>query len=540
VLLATLLALSFYDIRLKKIKRRLEILIQINQNEINAIAGDFSVFNDGHEFLTDSHPYTHDLDIFGKGSLYQFVNRASTFPGRKKLADFLASAFSYADKIKQRQDAVAEIASMPALRHEMQYLFYDQPLSETDQQEINAWLEGDNLKINKKILRWLAYGLPALTVIGIVLSIVGIISFPSYLIVIQLIVVFWYGRKTLSVQQSITSKSKILNRYAEAFALIEKADFKTAVLQDVKSQLSVSQQQTASGEISLLSVLLKYMDSNLNLLVSVILNGLFMFNLHILLRADAWQQRNRHQAHAWFDALATLDALSGIGNMLFNNPDFVFPKVAPGSDFKLHAVNTGHPLIDSATRVTNNVQVQGWNNFSIITGANMSGKSTFLRTIGVNFVLAMCGAPVCATEFVFYPVQIHSSIRTSDSLTRKESYFYAELKRLREIIVELEQGNERLILLDEILKGTNSKDKQSGSMALIRQLLKYRSAGFFATHDLALGDLATVYPDHVQNLCFEISIEDDKMLIDYKLHHGVCKNLNATYLMKNMGILLDE
>ena len=170
----------------------------------------------------------------------------------------------------------------------------------------------------------------------------------------------------------------------------------------------------------------------------------------------------------------------------------------------------------------------------------MSGKSTFLRTIGVNYLLAMAGAPVCATFFSFSPVLIHSSIRTSDSLVKHESYFYAELKRLKQIIDELQSGKQKLILLDEILKGTNSKDKQAGSVALIQQLLKYNSVGLFATHDLMLGELAELYPDYVKNLCFEIEIENDKMKIDYKLHYGVCKNLNATYLMKNMGILFDE
>ena len=167
----------------------------------------------------------------------------------------------------------------------------------------------------------------------------------------------------------------------------------------------------------------------------------------------------------------------------------------------------------------------------------MSGKSTFLRTIGVNCILAMAGAPVFAKHFVFSPVRIHSSIRTSDSLARHESYFYAELKRLKEIIDELEQGNTSLILLDEILKGTNSRDKQAGSIALVKQLMRYKPVGLFATHDLMLGDLIKSYPENIINLCFEISIADDKLEIDYKLREGVCSTLNASYLMQKMGIL---
>jgi len=170
----------------------------------------------------------------------------------------------------------------------------------------------------------------------------------------------------------------------------------------------------------------------------------------------------------------------------------------------------------------------------------MSGKSTFLRTVGTNYVMAMLGASVYATKFIFCPVVLHSSIRTNDSLARKESFFYAELKRLKQIILELETGQRTFILLDEILKGTNSKDKQVGSVALLEQLTKYQSVGLIATHDLILGDLVKDYPDNIHNLCFEIQIIEDNMNIDYKLQEGVCKNLNATFLMKKMGIIMDS
>jgi DNA mismatch repair ATPase MutS len=205
----------------------------------------------------------------------------------------------------------------------------------------------------------------------------------------------------------------------------------------------------------------------------------------------------------------------------------------------LKAEKIGHPLIQVESCVTNDFEISAWKQFYIITGANMSGKSTFLRAIGTNYILAMVGAPVFAGKFIFTPVEINSSIRTKDSLVKGESYFYAELRSLKEIIGELEQGHRKLILLDEILKGTNSSDKQSGSMALIKQLMKYDVVGIFATHDIAISTLINTYPGHIRNLCFEISIENDRMEIDYKLREGVCKNLNASYLMKKMGIVLE-
>jgi DNA mismatch repair ATPase MutS len=264
-----------------------------------------------------------------------------------------------------------------------------------------------------------------------------------------------------------------------------------------------------------------------------------MFNLHLLLKVEKWKKQNRENVPNWFDSTAEFDALCSLANFGYNHPEFLYPKPIH-DEFAFSAENLGHPLISAGHRVVNSIEIIGWNQFEIITGANMSGKSTFLRTIGVNYILAMAGAPVCASKLSFYPIQIHSSIRTSDSLVKHESYFYAELKRLKQIIDELESGKKKLILLDEILKGTNSKDKQAGSIALIEQLLHYKSVGLFATHDLMLGELATRFPGQVNNLCFEIHIQNDKMLIDYKLHEGVCKNLNATYLMKNMGILIDK
>jgi DNA mismatch repair ATPase MutS len=343
----------------------------------------------------------------------------------------------------------------------------------------------------------------------------------------------------MQVQNSITSKSKILNKFAQSLILIETTEFTSEYLKNIQKQLAVNEGQSPSNAIHQLSAILKYMDSNLNILVSIILNGLFMFNLHLLLKVEKWKKQNQVNVPNWFESIATIDALSSLANFAYNHPDYVYP-VKVEDNFEFAAENLGHPLIAEEQRVTNNVEITGWNQFAIITGANMSGKSTFLRTIGVNYILAMAGAPVCASNLNFYPIQIHSSIRTSDSLIKHESYFYAELKRLKQIIDELESGRKKLILLDEILKGTNSKDKQSGSIALIEQLLYYKSVGLFATHDLMLGELAGRFPGQVSNLCFEIQIENDKMIIDYKLHKGVCKNLNATYLMKNMGILFEN
>jgi len=537
--LAAFVLLSVFDSKLKSQIKRIEILLEINLKEVAALGGDYNSFDPGNEYIDQSHDYTHDLDIFGEGSLFQFINRTSTIFGKLRLAEYFSNAFGQSDKVIPRQHSIKELSEMIDLRQHTQLIFHDEDISATDKTEMIQWLESGSPVKNLKLLRILAFGLPSITFISILFSVFGIISFPIFLIVLQLIIVFLYGRQTLNVQNIITSKSKILNKYALCLQIIENTDFKSGYLIDLQKHLSSADNQSPSKAIHQLSTILKYMDSNLNLLVSVLLNGLFMFNLHLLLKVEKWKKQNSKIVPVWFDVIATFDALSSLAGFTYNNPDFIFPQLIP-DDFSFEAKELGHPLITSDLRVVNDVGIKGWNQFYIITGANMSGKSTFLRTIGVNYILAMAGAPVCAKELKFYPIQIHSSIRTSDSLVKHESYFYAELKRLKQIIDELHSGKQKLILLDEILKGTNSKDKQSGSIALIEQLLNYRSVGLFATHDLMLGELADRYPGNVNNLCFEIEIANDKMVIDYKLHKGVCKNLNATYLMRNMGILLEN
>jgi DNA mismatch repair ATPase MutS len=531
--------LSLTDSRLKKSIKRIQILIQINEKEVKALAGDYSSFDPGNEFIDQSHDYTHDLDIFGEGSLFQFINRTSTIFGKLRLAEYFSDAFGQSDKVIQRQQSVKELSEMVELRQKLQLIFHDEKITEADKTEMNTWLDSESPVKNLKIVRILAYGLPPITLTCLALSIAGIIAFPSFLIVLQLMIVFLYARQTIQVQNIITSKSKILNKFSQSLLLIENTNFKSGYLTDIQKRLVAEEGKIPSKAIRQLSVLLNYMDSNLNILVSIILNGLFMFNLHLLLKVEKWKKQNQENVLNWFEAIATFDAMSSLANFAYNNNQFIYPDLI-FDNFGFTAENLGHPLIDTEQRVVNNVEINGWNQFAIITGANMSGKSTFLRTIGANYILAMAGTPVCASKLSFYPIQIHSSIRTSDSLVKHESYFYAELKRLKQIIDELESGKKKLILLDEILKGTNSKDKQAGSIALIEQLLHYKSVGLFATHDLMLGELASRFPGQVNNLCFEIQIENDKMVIDYKLHPGVCKNLNATYLMKNMGILFEN
>jgi len=536
---AGFLAAGYYDNHLKKEIRRFGNLLEINRREVRALGGDHSGSDPGKGFIDQDHPYIHDLDIFGDGSLFQYVNRTATIFGSERLADYFIHAFQYRNEILPRQKAVHELAGNIGFRQNFQLIFMDQKTSGEDFLELKRWLDEGSSKNRMNFLAALSFAMSGITLCSLILSIPGMLSYqlPLLLIAVQLFIVFGYARKTLAVHQTISSQVDILHKYAMALSLIGEAIFHDGFNKKLQNELKYH--EMPGKVIRRLSRLLNWMDSNLNLLVSVILNGLFMFNIHLLAAVERWRLTYRGQVPVWFSALAEFDALSSLGAFSFNHPGYVFPEPVT-HEFAFMATDMGHPLIPAGTCVTNNIEIRGWDQFCIITGANMSGKSTFLRTVGTNYLLAMMGAPVFASKLSFYPIELHSSIRASDSLAKRESYFYAELKRLKEIIDELAQGKEKLVLLDEILKGTNSSDKQTGSIALIRQLMKYKLVGLFATHDLSLGNLVSHYPGRIQNLCFEIQIADDRMEIDYKLVPGVCRNLNASYLMKNMGIILDD
>ena len=539
--LISFLLLTVLDSYLKRKIEHYDRLVQILRNEINAINGDLSPFDPGNEFIDPEHSYTYDLDLFGKKSLFNSINRSVTIFGKNRLAEYLKSAFKFKEFINARQKVIHELSEHNDFRHEMQLLFFGQKSSEQDRLELKEWLESDNKLLENRLFNTLRYVFPVLTIFLIGFSSMGyvVVQFPIMMIVLQLMIVSVYARKTIKVESLLSSKVETISRYAQFLLLIEKSNFNSIYFVGLKQSLLHGGTEPPSKIIIKLFRLLNWMDSNLNILAAVILNGIFLFNLHILAAVEKWKERYRDVIPQWFETIGEIDALSSLANFAANNPEFIYP-VPVEDHFLFEATNLGHPLIPKNECVTNNISITGWNQYSIITGANMSGKSTFLRTVGTNYVLAMLGAPVFATSFIFYPVVIHSSIRTNDSLARKESYFYAELKRLKQIISALENGQQTFILLDEILKGTNSKDKQAGSIAFIKQLIKYQSIGLIATHDLILGDLIRDYPQNIHNLCFEIHIVDEDMRIDYKLQEGVCKNLNATFLMRKMGILIDK
>jgi DNA mismatch repair ATPase MutS len=291
----------------------------------------------------------------------------------------------------------------------------------------------------------------------------------------------------------------------------------------------------ADRRVKKLASLVSAFDARLNSMTNLFVNSLLLYDLQFVYRLEKWKHENAADLSRWLDIVREAEVLCSLGGFSFNHALFSFPEI--NTDRELSATGLGHPLIGEKERVVNDVHLSRDHSIMIITGANMAGKSTFLRSLGANVVLALAGAPVCAKSFRCPLIEIRSGMRTADSLKENQSYFYAELDRLKSIMNELRAGTPLLILLDEILKGTNSTDKQAGSVALVKQLVDHPCIVLIATHDLALGELENEYPGRVGNYSFEANIEQDQLFFDYTLKRGIAQKMNATFLMRKMGII---
>jgi DNA mismatch repair ATPase MutS len=353
---------------------------------------------------------------------------------------------------------------------------------------------------------------------------------------ISLLVIFFNKQRLDRAHVRLGRTAKIFEKYAILMRLIEKEEFNSLYLNQLKSQLS-RQEIKASKSLKKLFKLLNNFDVRYNVFVTILLNSLMVFDLQIFCRLEKWKSMHKGVVGGWFEALAEMDGLLGYAVYAFNNQATVaYPEVSD-QDFAFEAVELGHPLLNPSTRVNNSVKFTGKPNVIIVTGANMAGKSTFLRTLSVILILAMNGAPVCAKSFRFTPCDIMSSIKIQDSLSNHESYFYAELLRIKELIDHVKSHPKTLVILDEILRGTNTKDKQLGSLGLLEKLISQHAVAIIATHDLEIGKLADIHPDVVANYCFEVELQNDQLIFDYKLKQGISSKLNASFLMKKMEII---
>lgn len=527
------LFLMKYHNRLFLQKRHTELLIQNAENELNGINYDFSAFDGAPELADATHSYSVDLDMFGNHSFFQSINRSVTCFGKNRLADSLLLPYEKKEDIMAQQEAIKELVSRPELLSHFRAVGQ---MTESEDISIHYFSQQfmqTNL-LSKSFWRYFIYIAPVVFAAALALYITDIIP-------ISVLGLNWTVFFTLSLVplKDINKKKNLfekridtLRTYFKLFKIIETEEFDSELLKRLQSK--VREETSASLAIRKLKSYSNNLDQSSTVLGLLVLNPILFWNVIFSIKIEKWIVQHKDHVVNWFKVLAKFDSLVSFSIYGYNHPDYTYPEVS--DTFILEGKELGHPMLNRSVCVRNDITVGKRPFFLVVTGANMAGKSTYLRTIGINLILACAGAPVCASSLTFYPFRLVTNLRTSDSLTDNESYFFAELKRLKMIIDRLQSGEPLFIILDEILKGTNSEDKQKGSIALMKQLVSLDGNGIIATHDLVLGNLEKEFPDAIKNYRFEADIKDEQLSFTYKIREGVAQNMNASFLMKKMGI----
>ena len=511
-------------------------LVKINSNELIALSGDSSIFRDGREWIDTEHDFSNDIDLFGKDSLFQYLNRTVTGFGSRILAGWLSDPYSCSNRINERQETLRELSDKLTWRQEFTAYGLNQSLEEEDIRGVLEWLQQKSVINSTLLYRVLIYIFPSIAILLLLLLIAGILGYYyfTFIFLTNLLITALFLKETSRIHNLVSKKHSYLESYTKLLYSFRKEEFKTEHLSSIKNDLS-GDSDSAINRIRTLSKIMRSFDSRLNMVVGFILNGLLLWDLHCINSLEGWKKKSIDLLPGLLNKIGQIDAYISLANFAFNNPQFTWPRLSDGSNL-LTGLQIGHPLLPADRRICNDFSIDHPGKIVIITGANMAGKSTFLRTIAVNYILGMTGAPVCAGSMVFKPVKLFTSMRTTDSLSHNESYFYAELKRLKTLKTKMESDKEVLFILDEILKGTNSADKSSGSRLFMKKCIDLGGTGLIATHDTSLAECEEEFSEKIENKCFEIEIEGDKVKFDYILRDGITKRMNASLLMKEMGI----
>lgn len=514
-----------------------EAKLQLNQNEISAAQDQFDFNTDGREYMQPTHEYTNDFDVFGPHSFFQYLNRTVSVFGRNQLARWLQEPVLHKEAILQRQDAIRELVAKLEWRQDFLASGMMHQLDEKDQEKMKNWYLQKNKIGGGTVYRLVLISLPILTIALFLLAVFEVVSWTPFTWWIWVPIAF-VGSKLKAINEvyhqlsNMVGKLEVLSKLTEK---IEEETFQTELLQSWKAELN-THDLPASKKIKALRKLLDMFEQRNNILVGIVLNIFLLWDLNLMERMHQWKSNNALELEEWLNVIAQFDALISMSNRSFNDEELIYPEVSD-EEFELNGQELFHPMLKKEERVGNDYAISGRGTIHIVTGANMAGKSTFLRTVGMNLVLGMIGMPVAAKAFTFSPMKVFSSMRTEDSLASHTSFFYAELSRLARISDMLKEGEKRFVILDEILKGTNSEDKARGSYAFVEKIIGYNMMGIIATHDLSLCKLADQYPERIQNKAFEVQFVKDELQFDYKLRTGVCQNMNASFLLKKMGIV---
>lgn len=520
-------------LKLNDQKALTEKLLFINENEIHIQQNEPSGFNDAAN-LGSIEDYTGDLDIFGPGSLFQLLNRTTTYHGTRELAGLLTSPILSKEMIELQQEAIKTLSPQKELRQLITAHGLLHEENEGNLYDIMSWLQLPPILLNQGWVKIIRFLLPAYNLAAFFYYLYSDNYFPLAAgVAVSWSIIGSFAKKIKNQHNLLGKKQSILDQYASVLTYFSKVDAGNSLLLQREQSIAGS----AHAAIKQLSRLASFFDQRLNFLVNLFLNSFFLYDIQCLWALEHWKKTHAGKFNEWIHCVGSIEALNSLATYAFNYPGYHYPTINENI-VGISTEQLAHPLISEKERVANDMTIGKDERLVLVTGSNMSGKTTFLRTLGVNLLLAQCGAPVCAKRFEFTPMNVRTSIRVNDSLQEHTSYFMAELKRLQQIIRHLEKSKSpTLVLIDEILRGTNSEDKTHGSEQFIKKLLQHNCLTLFATHDLALSKLETELSGQVRNYCFESIIRDGELLFDYTLRQGVAKNKNASFLMQKMEII---
>jgi hypothetical protein len=512
-------------------KRNLvEALIAINQTELKVLKRDFHELPDGKKYLNPVDFYSQDIDLFGRGSFFQYANRTALGPGAQVLANLFTS--NDIKGIPEKQKAIQELAGLAAWRQRFSGIA-SLVATEVSSETVVNWLKDYQTFIPK-----------GAKLGSRIFSLISILAFVLYFIDIipgwAVFAVFMTGLiisgrflKGVSSLSNLTGKAQsTFDQYYKLLSEIEAQEFSSSTLSR-KRETVITNAQSASFILRTFSKHLDALDQRNNILIGFIANGFFLRDIAISADIEQWILSHKNEVGIWFEAITFFDAYNSLGNYAFNHPSHSYPTITKNAN-TLKSKGASHPLLNPEIAIKNDISIYS-EQFFIITGANMAGKSTFLRTVALHIVMGNLGLPVCADEASYTPIKLITSMRTTDSLTDDESYFFSELKRLKFIVDEIDKDR-YFIILDEILKGTNSTDKAIGSRKFVDKLVHSKATGIIATHDLSLCAAADEMPQ-VENHFFDARIENDELYFDYTFKPGICQNMNASFLLKKMEIV---
>ncbi len=536
--LAVFLYIVSKDANSKEEAENLQWLIHINEEEIKIGKGDYRHRYSGMEYLPSEHTYAADLDLLGDASLYQYLNRCTSQQGKGLLANRLLHP-SLKEKVEAEQEAAGDLKTKIEFIQQMQAFGLANPVTNSTEKKIGTWLKMQSVFSARKWY-WLSMAFPFLTLAFIGLYLYSLIPSSLFLGLMFLcyLTAFGISAKISHTYETLSQLTPEIETLQKQLNLIEEQNFNSKKSKLLQQYLISSSGKSTSAELKYLYGILNRFDIRLNHFAFFFLNTLFLWDLHQLLALNRWKERNQPNITNWFVVIAEMEYSDTLAILSFNHPDWCKP-IITDRFFHFQASAVGHPLIQKEARVDNSFHLEGKGKVAVITGSNMGGKSTFLRSLGINAVLALMGANASAESLSLSVMNLMSSMRVSDNLSESASTFYAELKKLKTIIEATNAHQEVFILLDEILRGTNSLDRHTGSVALLKQLIQKEAVAVIATHDVELAKLKETYTEAIENYHFDVQAEGNELYFDYKLKEGICQSLNASILMKNIGIEME-